>query len=548
MKKYVVIGILLVCCIISLSLHLYESGKPCLNEDEASHGYNAYSVLQTGRDEYGDLPIRFLAFGEHKLPFAGMLSSPFIALFGLSVWTVRMPTLIVGTLFPLLLFAALYSISRNQLLSIIAAIFGTPNIWIQVWSRHLHEGVVFVGIMLMYIAVLFWKRELPKKHMILLAIFTLCSLFSYHSAKVVMPVIALYSVVLVFVRTSGGTKKKALSGLTLCALLSVAFAVFVTSEYLAPNNRVSNLSYFTNPVFVYEIEAGRERGGSTLFYNRPVYGAYQLFMRTAKYLSPDFLLFESDKNPRFGASYLPLLTWLEYALFSIGVLNILLKLATKGNRANNVFLLTLLVVSILPASLALQEGSSTRSGLLIVPLIMLIARGTLTISEMITRFFHSPSAGRLMIVGIVLVQLVLISGHWSTYFHRYLGDSKTRGAWQCGMEDVAVFAWKNYQSYDRIAISSPMGQPYIYMLFYGGPYPPASYQKIAKKMPYNEYGFWEQDSFDKFLFEQKPRCERGVKSLNIVFRKEDADPALIEDRLQVHSDGTQTFYSFTCQK
>ncbi len=42
---------------------------PSLNWDEVSIGYNAYSILETGKDEWGAfMPLHFRAFGEFKLP------------------------------------------------------------------------------------------------------------------------------------------------------------------------------------------------------------------------------------------------------------------------------------------------------------------------------------------------------------------------------------------------------------------------------------------------------------------------------------------------
>ncbi|MEI7652889.1 MAG: hypothetical protein WCJ70_01235 [bacterium] len=547
MKKSIIISILIASCVVSLFLHLYQRDALGLNEDEASHGYNTYSVLQTGRDEYGKLPLRYLAFGENKLPLAGMLGSPFIGMFGLHTWTVRMPTLIIGSLFPLLIFAAMYSLSRNLFTSSTAAFFGATNIWLQVLSRHLHEAVIFTGFVLLYITVLFWKRQLPKKHMIILSILSLLSLFSYHSAKVVMPVLALFSIVLYYRQLKGDVTHRLKGAVIFFVILSVAFVLFFATEYIVPNNRVANLSYVTNPVFVYEIEEGRKLGGSKLFYNRPIYGAYQIAKRTLNYISPDFLLFQSDENPRFGASYLPLLTWLEYILFLIGLVAVGIRIISKRISMEYAFIGILLIISILPASLSLLEGSATRSYLLCIPIVMLGSIGAGYVADICVRFFKSPLIAYLIIATLFAVQIMLVSDHWSTYFYRYLKDPQTCSTWQCGMQDVAEFAWQNYDAFEKITISSPMGQPYIFMLVYGGPYPPQKYQKIAKQLPYNSYGFWEQGSFDKFSFTHDLRCERGVKSLQISLTKDVMTQQNQTKKWTMHGSGSTRFYSFVCK-
>src|SRR3989338_266026 len=63
--------------------------------DEASIGYNAYSIAQTGKDEWGEfLPIHFRAFGEFKLPVYIYAVVPFVKLFGLNAFSVRMPAVL----------------------------------------------------------------------------------------------------------------------------------------------------------------------------------------------------------------------------------------------------------------------------------------------------------------------------------------------------------------------------------------------------------------------------------------------------------------------
>jgi len=42
---------------------------PVLNRDEAAIGWNAYSILKTGKDEHGQfLPLAFKSIGDYKMP------------------------------------------------------------------------------------------------------------------------------------------------------------------------------------------------------------------------------------------------------------------------------------------------------------------------------------------------------------------------------------------------------------------------------------------------------------------------------------------------
>src|SRR6266540_1359191 len=70
---------------------------PGLLQDEAQIGYDAYSVLRTGRDHHGDrLPINFRSFNDYLPGLYFYLAMPTIALFGLEPVAVRLPAAILG--------------------------------------------------------------------------------------------------------------------------------------------------------------------------------------------------------------------------------------------------------------------------------------------------------------------------------------------------------------------------------------------------------------------------------------------------------------------
>ena len=100
--------ILLICIVFSIFLHFYKINEvpPCINADEAAFSYNAYSILKTGRDEYGKfLPLRFKSFEDYKLPVYTYFSVPFIAIFGLNDFSTRALNIVIGVAFvPLMYF------------------------------------------------------------------------------------------------------------------------------------------------------------------------------------------------------------------------------------------------------------------------------------------------------------------------------------------------------------------------------------------------------------------------------------------------------------
>ena len=106
-KKFIIHNSLFIILALATALRFWNLGgnPPHLSPDEASLGYNAYSILKTGRDEYGELlPMVFKSFGDYKPGFYVYLTVPFVAVLGLNEWSVRLPSVIAGTVAVYLLY------------------------------------------------------------------------------------------------------------------------------------------------------------------------------------------------------------------------------------------------------------------------------------------------------------------------------------------------------------------------------------------------------------------------------------------------------------
>ena len=105
--------------ILAAVLRFYNLGQnpPSLDWDETAHGYNAYSILKTGKDEYGyKLPLFFRSFDDYKPPIYTYLVVPSVALFGLNDFAVRFPSAALGTfavLFAYLMVKELFSLGAS---------------------------------------------------------------------------------------------------------------------------------------------------------------------------------------------------------------------------------------------------------------------------------------------------------------------------------------------------------------------------------------------------------------------------------------------------
>src|SRR3989338_10995101 len=134
MKKHLfVLGLILILAAILRFWHLAQT-PPGLYWDEASLGYNAYSILKTGRDEHGKfLPFtNFAAFGDYKPPGYIYAAVPSVGVFGLNEFAVRFPSALAGTLAVLVTYFLTRKLFSKRKIALLASFF----LAISPWSIH----------------------------------------------------------------------------------------------------------------------------------------------------------------------------------------------------------------------------------------------------------------------------------------------------------------------------------------------------------------------------------------------------------------------------
>src|SRR3989344_2949761 len=156
--------ILLVILIFAAFLRIYRITEipPGVNQDEASIGYTAYSLLKTGSDEYGRLfPISFESFGDWKLPFYIYLTVPFVALFGLSEFAVRLPSALFGVATVFTTYILVVALLKDKKLALLTSFLVAIAPW------HLHfsrvESESNVAIFFITVGMIFLLKSVRDK-------------------------------------------------------------------------------------------------------------------------------------------------------------------------------------------------------------------------------------------------------------------------------------------------------------------------------------------------------------------------------------------------
>lgn len=94
---WALVAVLLVIGGVALRLYRFPAVPAGVHQDEAAAAYEAYSLLETGKDRWGNrLPPYFPAWGSGQSVLLSYLSVPFVAAGGLSAAAVRLPALLAG--------------------------------------------------------------------------------------------------------------------------------------------------------------------------------------------------------------------------------------------------------------------------------------------------------------------------------------------------------------------------------------------------------------------------------------------------------------------
>src|SRR3989338_2494683 len=133
---------------------------PHLTYDEAALGYSAYSILKTGRDEYGQLlPVIFKSFGDFKPGLYVYLTAQSVAIFGLTEFAVRFPSALAGIFSVWLIYLIVKKIFDEKL-ALISAFIASVTPWLIYFSRGAWE--VNVSLTLTLAGIYFFLKSLQS--------------------------------------------------------------------------------------------------------------------------------------------------------------------------------------------------------------------------------------------------------------------------------------------------------------------------------------------------------------------------------------------------
>ncbi len=232
--------LILICIIVLASfLRLWQLGNvpPSPDWDEAALGWNAYSIMQTGRDEYGKLfPIVLRSFDDYKPALYAYLAIPTVAIFGVNTFAVRLPSAVMGILTVVAVYFLVKELFTNPFLKLkiptITALLLAVSPWHLQFSRIAFEANV--GLSLNIFAVLFFLWGLKKPGLLSVsALMAALSLYVYQSEKIFTPLLVL-ALLIIFREELAKVKRKYLGmALTVGLVISLPLVIYTITDPMA---------------------------------------------------------------------------------------------------------------------------------------------------------------------------------------------------------------------------------------------------------------------------------------------------------------------------
>lgn len=489
-------------------LRFYQFGQnpPGLDWDETAHGYNAYSILKTGRDEYGyKFPLSFRSFDDYKPPLYTYLVVPTVAVFGLNNFAVRFPSAFLGVLAVLFTYLMVFELFKRENIALLAALFLAISPWHLQFSRVAFEtnSATFWSVLGTwgYLKGMNSKGRKITLWLSLTAIAFGGNLFMYHNARVFIPIYSLALVILFrkFIQ-------KSIKYVVLPLLIFLIFVMFLIPIIFSISGQLrfkgttifsdASPQFHASGLMVQDEKVGLGIVGKILHNRRFVY----LPILIDNYLShfrPTFLFMTADLErhhaPEMGLLYLWDLPFIITGIYFL--------IKNKFAKSSKIIVLWWFLISPVAAAVTWGVPHSLRSEIFLPTFQIFAAISVYTL--------YTYSKRKKLFATLCAITLLV---NFAFYLHQYYVHMPYDFSkyWLYGRKQAVAFTEQNKSSYQRVIVSTSLEQPHEFWLYYSK-YDPVKFLKEGGTF---SGGYLEdRNKFDKYLFrpidyqKQKPEAK-----------------------------------------
>lgn len=481
--------------VLAFALRFYQVtvNPPALNWDEISIGYNAYSVLKTGKDEWNQtFPVHFKAYGEYKLPVQIYASIPGIYIFGLNELGVRITPAVYGTITVL----AMFFLGRALFASSLAGLVAAFLLGISPWHIQLTRASFESSLAVLWVVLGVWffvKGFKNQKWFVISMIPFALSVFTYNSARIFTPLFLFFAFI-IYRKSLLQSKKIVVLSLLVFMVLLIPLAPFVLSGERSARYKLVSIT--DDPGLIPRIN--ENRGNSKLpqplprlIHNKVTYVSYYFTRNYLAHFTPQFLFVSGAPHRQHHVQGLGELYYFQAPFLLLGLYALFkLKNRFKG------LLFAWVLLAFIPVSATNDSIPHALRTLIASPFYQLVAGLGFVFS--LSWYKKFPPYLKVFIA-LLLAATVVVSViyYLQTYYQKY-PVSYSRD-WQYGYKQVVNYIAQHKGEYDQIVFTRHYGEPHMFTLFYSD-YDPAKYQSIENLIRYETYDWVWVLKFDKYYF------------------------------------------------
>lgn len=469
MKKNKNLIILCFIFILALFLRTYKLGSLPFNfyDDEVLSVYLGRYILENGRDLYGNpWPLLYFnKFNDYYIILPMYLAGLSTYIFGVNDFAARLPVALIGAL----AIFAVYKLSKllffnnkkKERIALFAALLLAICPWHVVLSRTMVESVIESTLLILAIYFLLsaihhkdYKKIFPASILFLL------SYFIYHTAR--FYVAPLFFVAIFLNQLINKRLKIELKKINLILIANFLFFSVLTVYILSTAwgkgrfDQVSILSNATdqsirNQEMVYNLPQG-SFVLAKVFQNKYLVYFYSFINEYFKHLSFHFLLIDGWQGARYAVQQMGPI-YFSTLFLAIAASYLLIK-----NKACNyllLFLIFILFLSPIPASLTTIESPNIRRSILLIFPIIILAAYAFSETFEIKTFKNSLGFLFILILTAEFIHFVYL---YSFHFDRFTSTARSDG-----FRELVDYSIVHQEQYDKIHLPTRGIIPIYYL-------------------------------------------------------------------------------------
>lgn len=504
-SKYTKIFLVIIIALASF-LRLWQLGNVPISPDwdEVALGYDAYSIIKTGRDEFGNfLPVVLRSFDDYKPALYTYLTIPSVLIFGLTAFATRLPSAIFGILTVLAVYFLVKELFKRLDIALLSAFLLSISPWHIQFSRIAFESNI--GLAFNVFTALFFIKGLKRPWLLSLsAVCATLSIYAYQSEKVFTPLLV-GALVLIYSKDLIRIPRKFLLSAVIFGLIFITpMATYIITNKEALLRAQATLAFSDKTTFlkdnIMRLQVDKENSNliGQVIDNRRV-----LYLKTgiSGYLSHfdlNWLFITGDIN-RHHAPGMGLLYLWELPFVLAGIYLLIFYKSLGFNRKSAYLILTWFLLAPVPAAFTSGVPHAVRTLNFLPTFQIFTAIGILGVGKVVLSIRYkilSIRTGKLLIT----IYSIFVIFNFGYYLNQYFVQQNYAYAydWQYGYEEAVPIAEQLRPKYREVVVSDrePLDKSYMFFLFYLK-YPPEQFQKIGQ---FSSGGFGKEHFFENYKF------------------------------------------------